>query len=83
MNSLSNAHWFSVARRAGRDAAIFIAAFAIANYVRFEGFWRVDEFITPALAGMLGLVVTAYIFGLYSLESRGRSRFVGHVFLLL
>jgi hypothetical protein len=83
VNSLSNAHWFSVARRAGRDAAIFIAAFAIANYVRFEGFWRVDEFITPAMAGMLGLVVTAYILGLYSLESGGRSRFIGHVFLLL
>ncbi len=83
MNSLSNAHWFTIARRAGRDALIFIASFAIANYIRFEGFWNVDEFLVPSMAGMSGLLITSYILGLYSLEARGKTRFFTHGFLLL
>ncbi|MBV6499419.1 MAG: hypothetical protein CJBNEKGG_01875 [Prosthecobacter sp.] len=83
MNSLSQAHWFSVARRAGRDAFIFLGAFALANYLRFEGFWKTQEFAAPSIVGTVGLVITAYILGLYSVESRGRSRFIAHAFLLL
>lgn len=71
-------HWMSVARRSGRDAIVFVLSFLLANYLRFDGFWKLDEYSVPILIGSLVLVMTGYILGLYSVEARGRSRFFTH-----
>jgi exopolysaccharide biosynthesis polyprenyl glycosylphosphotransferase len=83
MTSLSSAHWFSIARRAGRDVVLFVTAFFTANYIRFGELTRVDEYAFSVGAGALALAVTCYILGLYSLESRGSARFGAHAMLLL
>jgi exopolysaccharide biosynthesis polyprenyl glycosylphosphotransferase len=71
-------HWISIARRASRDAIVFILSFLIANYIRFHSFWRLDNYLLPIGIGSFILVITNYILGLYSVESRGRSRFFVH-----
>lgn len=71
-------HWMSIARRASRDGFVFILSYLAANYIRFHEFWRLEHFLAPILAGACVLVTTSYILGLYSVESRGRSRFFVH-----
>jgi len=83
MVSLSNSHWFSVVRRATRDATLFIISFAVANFIRFEGIWRPEDYAISVGAGALALTISCYILGLYSVESRGSSRFGAHLMLLL
>lgn len=78
MNSLGNAHWLSIARRASRDAVLFIGSFLAANFIRFGDFSRLDNYAFSIGAGALALTVTCYILGLYSVESRGASRFIAH-----
>lgn len=78
MLSPGSSHWISIARRAGRDLLIFMIGFLIANYLRFQAFWRLEHFFPPIIIGSFVLVMTAYILGLYSVESRGRSRFFVH-----
>lgn len=70
MTSFGQTHWFSTARRANRDAWLFIVSFAAANYIRFGEFWRMDEFVLPVGAGAMALTVSGYIMGLYSVEFR-------------
>lgn len=82
MTSFGQTHWFSTARRANRDAWLFIVSFAAANYIRFGEFWRMDEFVLPVGAGAMALTVSGYIMGLYSVEFRGGSRFIAHALLL-
>jgi exopolysaccharide biosynthesis polyprenyl glycosylphosphotransferase len=72
------AHSISIVRRAGRDAVTFAVAFLIANYARFHEFFKLDEYFASILAGTAGLVIACYIFGLYSVESRGGPRFFLH-----
>lgn len=81
MLSAGNSHWISIARRASRDAGLFVLCFLIANYIRFESFWRLDHYALSIGVGAVSLVTAAYIFGLYSVESRGRSGFVVHSLL--
>ena len=83
MNSLSNAHWFAVARRAGRDAVLFLMGYFMAVLVRFEDLSWMGTFATPVALGLMGFLVFAYIFGLFSIESRGRTRFLAHLLLLV
>lgn len=83
MTSLSNAHWFSIARRAGRDVVLFVAAFLLANYIVFVGFFGLKQYTVSVGAGALALAVTSYILGLYSQESRGSARFGAHAMLLV
>jgi exopolysaccharide biosynthesis polyprenyl glycosylphosphotransferase len=71
-------HWMTIARRAGRDATIFVLSYLLANYLRFQGFWRLEHYMVPICAGACILVAVSYILGLYSVESRGRSRFFVH-----
>ena len=71
-------HWMSIARRAGRDGIFFVLSFLVANYVRFQTFWKLDEYLFPISAGAVILITASYILGLYSVESRGRSRFFVH-----
>ncbi|HEY1081739.1 MAG TPA: exopolysaccharide biosynthesis polyprenyl glycosylphosphotransferase [Prosthecobacter sp.] len=71
-------HWMSIARRGGRDGLIFVFSFLVANYIRFQTFWRLDHFAVPIILGSLVFVTANYILGLYSVESRGRSRFFVH-----
>ncbi|MCW0218475.1 MAG: hypothetical protein OJI67_09155, partial [Prosthecobacter sp.] len=78
MLSPGSSHWISIARRAGRDLLIFTIGFLIANYLRFQAFWRLEHFFPPIMIGSFVLIMTAYILGLYSVESRGRSRFFVH-----
>lgn len=82
MLSSGSAHWMFIARRAGRDVILFVFAYLVANYLRFDAFWRLDHYGPSVGAGAAALVVAAYIFGLYSVESRGRSRFFAHAVLL-
>jgi exopolysaccharide biosynthesis polyprenyl glycosylphosphotransferase len=83
MTSFGQTHWFSIVRRANRDAWFFIASFAAANYIRFGEFWRMDEFVMSIGAGAFALTISAYIMGLYSVEFRGGSRFGAHALLLV
>lgn len=53
-------------------------AFLAANYVRFTEFWHLEHYAAPIGGGVLALVVSGYILGLYSVESRGRQRFFAH-----
>lgn len=78
MLSPGTSHWISLARRGGRDGLFFVISFLLANYIRFQTFWRLDHFLLPICVGALVLVTTSYILGLYSVESRGRSRFFVH-----
>ncbi|SKA77027.1 exopolysaccharide biosynthesis polyprenyl glycosylphosphotransferase [Prosthecobacter debontii] len=71
-------HWMSIARRAGRDGLTFALGFLLANYVRFHEFWRLEHYIAPISVGAVALMMSSYIMGLYSVESRGRSRFFAH-----
>jgi exopolysaccharide biosynthesis polyprenyl glycosylphosphotransferase len=83
MASFSNTHWFSIARRATRDALLFVISFAVANYIRFAELSRPEEYAFSVGAGALALTIACYILGLYSVESRGSSRFGAHLMLLL
>lgn len=83
MISLSNAHWFAVARRAGRDAVLFLMGYAMAVAVRFETFSKAQDFIAPVALGLIGFLACAYVFGLFSIEARGRERFLAHALLLV
>lgn len=83
MNSFSNAHWIAVGRRAGRDAVLFLMGYAVAVLVRFDGFERVQDFAVPVLLGLCGFLIFTYIFGLFSIEARGRERFLAHALLLV
>lgn len=78
MLSSGSSHWMSIARRASRDGLIFIIGYLIANYVRFHALWRLEHYTAPILVGAVALVMSCYILGLYSVESRGRSRFFVH-----
>jgi len=80
---LSNSHWFAIARRATRDSAIFLTAFFSANYIRFGEFSRLEEYAVSIGAGGFALAIASYIFGLYSVESRGSNRFGAHIVLLM
>ncbi|MDZ4287112.1 MAG: exopolysaccharide biosynthesis polyprenyl glycosylphosphotransferase [Prosthecobacter sp.] len=71
-------HSISIARRASRDVFLWVLCFLVANYVRFEEFFKLNNYLLSVGMGALGLVVTAYIFGMYSVESRGGSRFFAH-----
>lgn len=73
-----NTHCISIARRAGRDVLLLALSFLIANYARFHGFFQMESYGVAIGAGAVSLVVASYIFGLYSVESRGRSRFFSH-----
>ncbi|MEN3942381.1 exopolysaccharide biosynthesis polyprenyl glycosylphosphotransferase [Prosthecobacter sp. SYSU 5D2] len=68
----------SIARRGFRDAAVFFLSYLVANYIRFQELWRMDHYLLPISIGAFTLVATSYILGLYSVESRGRSRFFVH-----
>lgn len=83
MNSLSNAHWFSIARRAGRDVLLFFGAFVAAYYLRFHDFWQIENYVFSIGAGALALTISCYIFGLYSVESRGAERFIAHALMIV
>ena len=83
MNSFSNAHWIAVGRRAGRDAVLFLMGYAVAVLVRFDGFERFQDFAVPVLLGLCGFLIFTYIFGLFSIEARGRERFLAHALLLV
>lgn len=78
MLSPGSSHWISIARRGSRDGVIFILSFILANYIRFQAFWRMDHYLAPILIGATALVTVSYILGLYSVESRGHSRFFAH-----
>ncbi len=82
MNSLSHAHWFSVVRRAGRDAVLIAMGYTLAVLLRFEDLTVGANFILPVSAGLLSFLVGSYIFGLFSLEARGKNRFFAHAILL-
>lgn len=83
MNSIGNAHWLSIARRASRDGLLFIGAFIAANVIRFGYFWRLDTYAFSIAAGAIALAVSCYILGLYSVESRGTSRFIAHALMVV
>ena len=72
------AHSISIVRRASRDVVLWGVCFLVANYARFQEFFKLDHYSASVGFGALGLVVAAYIFGLYSVESRGGSRFFVH-----
>ncbi len=71
-------HWMSLARRGGRDGMFFVLSFLVANYIRFQTFWRLDHFLVPIFMGALTIMTASYILGLYSVESRGSTRFFVH-----
>lgn len=82
MNSISHAHWFSVVRRAGRDAVLLWMGFLAATLVRLESLSFLHRFDLPIGIGCLSFLCACYILGLYSLEARARSRFLAHGVLL-
>lgn len=82
MISFGQTHWFSIVRRANRDAWLFILSFVAANYIRFGELWRMEEFAFSVGAGAIALTIAGYILGLYSVEVRGGSRFGAHALLL-
>lgn len=61
---------------------LFVAAYLTANYVRFDEFWKIRNFVPPIATGALTLISVTYILGLYSVESQRRSGFRIHVVLL-
>jgi exopolysaccharide biosynthesis polyprenyl glycosylphosphotransferase len=82
MNIFGSGLWISVAIRALRDVALFVAAYLVANYIRFTTFWRIDDYVLPIIVGATALISVNYIFGTYSVESNRRSTFVHHFILL-
>lgn len=76
-----NSHWISIARRASRDVLLLVACFLAANYLRFQAFNRLDEYALSIGAGSLAFAIASYILGLYSVESRGHTRFIAHALL--
>ncbi|WP_397381652.1 hypothetical protein, partial [Prosthecobacter sp.] len=75
-------HWSHIASRAARDILVFASGYLLANYVRFTGLWRIEDFIPSIFAGAGTLVSITYILGLYSVESQRRSSFLTHSILL-
>ena len=82
MNIFGSGLWISVAIRALRDVALFVAAYLVANYIRFTTLWRIDDYVLPIIVGATALISVNYIFGTYSVESNRRSTFVHHFILL-
>ena len=82
MHSSSSGHWITVGSRAARDVLVFIGGYLLANYVRFESLWRIENFVPSILAGAVTLSSATYILGLYSVESQRRSSFRTHGILL-
>jgi len=75
-------HWSHIGIRAARDILVFATGYLLANYVRFTGLWRIEDFIPSIFAGAGTLVSVTYILGLYSVESQRRSSFRTHSILL-
>lgn len=82
MHNSSRGHWTKIGIRALRDVILFIGAYLLANYVRFTGLWRIEDFVPSILVGSGTLVSATYILGLYSVESLRRSSFRTHAVLL-
>lgn len=82
MHSSNRGHWSNIGIRALRDVTMFIGAYLLANYVRFTELWRIEDYVSPIVAGAVALASSMYILGLYSIESQRRSSFLIHSILL-
>ena len=82
MHNSTSAHWTKVGVRAASDILCFIGSYLLANYIRFDQLWRINEYLAPIFSGAISLAAFLYILGLYSVESQRRSSFLVHSILL-
>lgn len=64
MASATYFHPFSIFRRAIPDLLIFVGGYLIANYIRFEAFWRLDDYLIPMVGGGAAFISVVYVLGL-------------------